>query len=485
MIFNSFTYLIFLLLVVYFYWQGSIKFRLILLLSSSICFYGFWNFLFVPLLFCSILVDYTVSLLIHRSPQSTKRKYLLLVSLISNFSLLGFFKYFYFFSDNLSVLANLIGKDWSANPLTIVLPLGISFYTFQSVSYTIDVYRGNIPPIRSFLLFSNYVTFFPQLVAGPILRAGEIVWQLQQRPPFEVKMLKIGIVRILGGIGLKVLLADNIAKYVNLGFAADPQLLSVIDVSTLAFLFGFQIYFDFAAYSHIAIGSALLMGIKFPENFNFPYHAKSPRDFWRRWHISLSSWIRDYLYLPLMGLTGRNISQGGIGQRVEISSFRSASALFLTWAVMGLWHGAGWTFILWGIWHAIIIFVHRLFLKMSFVQRLPSLIFWAGSLFSMYFIMLGWILFRAETIPQALMMLEAFLEPSRWFFMGLRENAYLVAALTSFLVLSGPIIFRVLSRLSGGKSITSLLFTWVVMTFSIAVCLVFLRPVEQFIYFQF
>jgi len=418
MIFNSLTYLLFLACVVALYWVMGRQVRLALIVGSSIVFYGFWNFLFVPLLFASILVDYFAARAIHSSDNARHRWALLWLSLLTNFSLLGFFKYYYFIAENGIAIAQSIGIDWNPTLLSVILPIGISFYTFQSVSYTIDVYRRESEPTAEFLLFAGYVTFFPQLVAGPILRAGEVIWQLDQRPAFHPELIGHGLARILGGIALKVLLADTIAGSVNQGFSSDPTRLSVIDISTLSFLFGFQIYFDFAAYSHIALGSALLMGIRFPENFNFPYHARSPRDFWRRWHISLSSWIRDYLYLPLMGLRGGGTSIGGIAQRVEISTVRAFTALFATWAIMGLWHGANWTFVVWGLWHATIIYGHRLITGMGAIDRLPRVAVWIGSAFSMYVIMLGWIPFRAESLTQTVQMLDAFVDPSRWLFMG-------------------------------------------------------------------
>ena len=214
-----------------------------------------------------------------------------------------FLNIFSFFAENFSGLASLFGIEIQIDTFfyNIILPLGISFYTFQTISYTVDVYRGFIKAEKEFVLFATYVTFFPQLVAGPILRAKEVIPQLDKKPLFKLDDLKSGLRKITFGLFLKVVLADNIAPLVDVGFSSDPNLLSAIDVWTLAFLFGFQIYFDFAAYSFIAIGCARVMGMTFPENFNFPYSSISPKEFWKRWHISLSSWIRDYLYLPLAG----------------------------------------------------------------------------------------------------------------------------------------------------------------------------------------
>ncbi len=234
-----------------------------------------------------------------------------------------------------------------------------------------------------------------------MLRASEVVPQLSRRPAFDLDDLAVGARRILVGLFLKVALADQVAPLVDVGFATPVALLSALDVWTLAFMFGFQIYFDFSAYSHIAIGSARLMGLRFPENFDFPYLAHSPKDFWRRWHISLSSWIRDYLYLPLAGARVGTSSTGGLASAA--ADTRRTRALFLTWAVMGLWRGANWTFVLWGLYHAVWIYAHRqLRPALSLVAtrwRIPL-----GRAICLPIAMLGWIPFRAESVPDALAM---------------------------------------------------------------------------------
>lgn len=486
MIFNSFTYIAFLMAVVVLYWALPRQARLGMLLAASVVFYGFWNFLFVPLLFVSIGVDYLAARVIEASRDQARRRLALVISLVVNFALLGFFKYFYFFTDNLALGLNVLGIGFEPPAWTILLPIGISFYTFQSVSYTIDVYRGTLKPVRDVMLFANYVTFFPQLVAGPILRAGEVIWQLDKRPAFSWDDIHAGALRILGGLALKVLLADNIAPSVNQGFALDPAGLSAIDVTTLAFLFGFQIYFDFAAYSHIALGSARMMGIRFPENFNFPYSARSPRDFWRRWHISLSSWIRDYLYLPLLGTRPDTQSTGGIAQtRVPVGQRRAATALVATWAIMGLWHGAAWTFVVWGLWHAGLVLIHRGLIRATEGRSLPGVVVLAGSAVSMFFLMLGWIPFRADGLEATFAMLGAFVDPGRWLFLGMRENVYLITFLVFVLVMLGPLFWRLAGWLGKLRALPAQLAVWGAGTVTLAAVLVYLRPLEQFIYFQF
>ena len=483
MIFNSITYVCFLFVVVALYWNLSRRYKLALLLFSSIVFYGFWDFRFLPLLFISVCVDYYFSIFISESKDEIRRKFLLILSLVINLSLLGFFKYFYFFAGNITFLSGLFGVELSLPLISIILPIGISFYTFQSMSYTIDVYRGHRTPTKDFLLFANYVTFFPQLVAGPILRANEVIWQLDKKPIFDSNLIHKGILRILGGLALKVLIADNIANHVDVAFTTDPKFLSIIDVSTMAFLFGLQIYLDFAAYSHIAIGTALLMGIKFPENFNFPYSASSPRDFWQRWHISLSSWIRDYLYLPLLGVRPKNVSTGGITTRLSISEIKTASALFLTWAIMGLWHGANWTFVVWGLWHASLIYTYRL-INRIIPENLPRFIYFFGSYLSIYIIMLGWIPFRAESLNHTFALFGAFFDLDRWFFLGLRENTYLITLILFFAVKLTHYFWNkdlAVMRNSYAYSV----MTWVILIPSVLLVLMYLRPLDQFIYFQF
>ena len=362
MLFNTLSYVGFLVLVVGLYWALPPRGRLWLLLAVSILFYALWRWEFVVLISFSAFVDYYFSLKIHDESRPAWRKVWLTVSLSTTLALLLYFKYAYFLAGNVEGLGTLIGQDWRLDVGDIILPLGISFYTFLSISYTVDVYRRLLTPTRSFLLYLTYVMFWPHMIAGPILRANELIPQLVQKASFDADRFAEGVRKIVFGLFLKVGIADQIALYVNEAFASDPAQLSGLDVWTMAFAFWFQIYFDFAAYSMIAIGSARLLGIHFPENFNWPYLATSPREFWRRWHITLSSWIRDYLYLPLSGAPFRDRSDGGLevaccGAR---DSVRLTLALFLAWFLLGLWHGANWTFALWGLWHATFIWLYRI-----------------------------------------------------------------------------------------------------------------------------
>jgi len=342
MIFNSLSYILLLFLVVIFYWLLPYRARLILIFTSSLVFYGFWKIAFIPILLISVFIDWWIAQKIYKC--SKKKNFFLYISLATNLGLLFYFKYLIFFANNAIGFANILGFEIDLIALNIILPLGISFYTFQTISYTVDVYRGFRKPVKDLILFSCYVTFFPQLVAGPILRAKEVIPQFINRPKFSCDYIFIGFRLILFGLFLKVVLADNVSIFVDRGFAIDIENLSAIDIWTLAFLFGFQIYFDFSGYSFIAIGSARMIGIIFPNNFNFPYISSSPKEFWQRWHISLSSWIRDYLYLPLNKKKVENRSLGGFKKSLKSSG--SKKSLFITWGIMGFWHGANWTFLL-------------------------------------------------------------------------------------------------------------------------------------------
>lgn len=489
MIFNSVTYLLFLAVVVGLYWTLPRRGRLWMLFLASLTFYGFWRIEFLPVMLVSTITDYIVSLRLARSRSRSRRKALLCVSLAINLGLLFTFKYLVFFVDNAWGLADVLGLEIPRPVLKIVLPLGISFYTFQTISYTVDVYRRLIKPQTDFILYATYVVFFPQLVAGPILRAREVVGQLDVRPKARLDDIGTGLRRVLYGLFLKTVLADSISPMVEQGFACPASMLSALDVWTLAFLFGFQIYFDFAAYSHIAIGSAKLMGIHFPENFNFPYMASSPRGFWQRWHISLSSWIRDYLYLPLAGARVRDQSTGGLGaasgRRDDGKALRRHRALFLTWAIMGLWHGAAWTFVLWGVYHAIVVFAYRLWVQ-PWSKSLPeALRRWGGMALTLPVAMLGWIFFRARDLGQAFAMYAKVLDPRQYGHLQLRENTYVVTAtLMLAMVLAYSIKTVVAPRLSRFRIAWAALETVAFTVITMAV-FVFLRPISQFIYFQF
>ncbi len=485
MFFNSLSYICFLMVAAGIYWLLPRGGRLWLLLASVV-FYGFWKIEFLVLIIFSAFVDYYVSLRIHDAHTHKARKLWLYTSIAINLGLLIYFKYTYFITENIESIGRLFGGNWHFSLWKITLPLGISFYTFVSLSYTIDIYRKLIDPVRDFGLYLSYVMFWPHMIAGPILRGHELIAQLKRRHRFSVENVIAGVKLIITGLFLKVALADQIAQLVDSAFNANANILGGLDVWTMAFAFGFQIYFDFAGYSLVAIGSARILGIHFPDNFNWPYLATSPRDFWKRWHITLSSWVRDYLYLPLAGERYRDRSDGGIDvdtQSVRISTYKLTFALFLAWFMMGLWHGASWNFAFWGIWHAALICIYR-FLKVRFSRigaRTSAIIGWCLTL---PFVMLGWIPFRSATLGQTIDLLGKIISPRSYLHLSFRENFYL----TVFLIFTGMIICGLLSR-SELAFLNRPVIRYVVETILLSVMIffvfIFLKPVSQFIYFQF
>ena len=484
MIFNSLSFLLFLPLVVILYWLLPRTTRVWMLTLMSLVFYGFWKPEYTLLLIFAAVLDYFVALEIARRDDPRKRRNFLIFSLVLNLGILFYFKYLVFFSGNLQDVLNAFGNHSLVFPhLEILLPIGISFYTFETISYTVDVYRRHIEPERNFMRYLCFLVYFPHLIAGPILRAADILPQLAKRNPFRKEYLSEGFKRIVYGLFLKVVLADNIAPMVDHGFAMEHTAISAIDVWTLAFLFGFQIYFDFCAYSHIAIGCAKLMGITFFENFNFPYLAVSPKAFWKRWHISLSNWIKDYLYLPLTGKKVVYDQQQAISEINNSSTLKGYTALFATWAIMGFWHGANWTFIIWGLYHAILVTIHRLIIPVTagISKRVRNI---AGWCISLPFLMLGWIPFRAGSMTALTGYAGKIIQPHGYTWLGLRENVYLV----TFLVLLTIIIVYLLNTYVKPlieNSVFGQLLNTLVMTAAIALVIIFLRPISQFIYFQF
>ncbi|MCC7394355.1 MAG: MBOAT family protein [Sphingomonadaceae bacterium] len=488
MLFNSVTYiLVFLPLAVLLYWALSGRARLAFLISASIIFYGFWRVEFLPLMFASAVVDYFLAIAIDKAEDQKRRKHLMWVSIAFNLGVLGFFKYLVFFKDTIWSIAGAIGYAPSPVELYIILPLGISFYIFQTMSYTIDVYRRDIRPERDMLTYLAFVTFFPHLVAGPIMRPHILIPQLENPPPFRWRNMRIGFERILAGLFMKVVLADSVAPFVDAGFAQGAHSLTAIDSWTLTFLFGFQIYFDFAGYSSIAIGSALMMSIFVPENFNWPYMATSPREFWKRWHISLSTWIRDYLYIPIMG----NYKAQGTGAWDTFrdvgevkSAWRRTYALFLTWAIMGLWHGANWTFAVWGIYHAVLIYLHRLLAPLA-TWRGRAMPAWLAWLCALPLMMAGWIPFRATTLADSFTMWGRMFWPFGHLSMSLTPNSYILAAA---LMLGSLIIWyarEVVTPKLGQTALPVLVMRTLYFMVAGAIVFIMLQSRSQFIYFQF
>ncbi len=349
-----------------------------LLLVASYYFYAYWDVRFCGLLALSTIVDFAVGRAISASSDARVRFRLLSVSLVVNLGVLAFFKYFNFFIESASAILGPMGLG--TGTLNIVLPVGISFYTFQTLSYTIDVYRGRIRPTSRFLDFALYVAFFPQLVAGPIVRARELLPQLGSCPAFSKRRFYGGFQQLLRGSVKKVLLADRLGEAVDVVFAG-PELYSGVTVWIAVIAYAGQIYYDFSGYTDMAIGAAKMLGYRFPANFRHPYLATSIADFWHRWHMTLSRWLRDYLYIPLGG------SRGG-----DWATYRN---LMITMTLGGLWHGAAWTFVLWGIWHGGALCVQRAGRGLLGVPRA------IGWLSTGLVVLAGWVLFRSPDLSTA------------------------------------------------------------------------------------
>jgi D-alanyl-lipoteichoic acid acyltransferase DltB (MBOAT superfamily) len=432
MLFNSLDFAVFLPIVFILYWfftQRNLRLQNALIVAASYVFYGWWDWRFLSLIIFSTLVDYSIGKRLKSEEKQGIRKLLLWSSIIVNLGFLGFFKYYNFFLDNFIAAFSFLGQEIHANSLNIILPVGISFYTFQTLSYTIDVYKKKLEPTEDFIAFSAFVCFFPQLVAGPIERATNLLPQFYKKRTFEYDKAVDGLRQILWGLFKKVVIADNCAEYANLIFNNYQD----YNGSTLllgAIFFTFQIYGDFSGYSDIAIGISRLFGFNLMQNFATPYFSRDIAEFWRRWHISLSTWFRDYLYIPLGG------SKGGTWMKVRNT--------FIIFLVSGFWHGANWTFIVWGGLNALY-FLPLLLLKRNRTnlgviaegRRLPSIreSFQMGTTFMMAVI--AWIFFRAENIHMALDYFGYLFSPSLFsepFFHGISMAKWTVGMTLVFLL---------------------------------------------------
>lgn len=404
MLFNSFEFLVYLPIVFILYWyvfNKSILLQNIFIVVVSYIFYGWWDSRFLILIaftsFLSWLSGVLIDIVRGKAGYSVSDekvcKLIMVVNIVVNLLILGIFKYYNFFVDSLVEAFDSIGISLKVPSLTLVLPVGISFYTFQALSYSIDVYKRTLRPTRDIVSFFAYVSFFPQLVAGPIERATNLLPQFYKERFFNYEKSVDGMRQILWGFFKKVVVADNCAYWVNIIF----DNYSEMSASTLllgAVYFSFQIYGDFSGYSDIAIGTGKLFGIELKRNFNFPYFSRDIAEFWRRWHISLLTWFRDYIYIPLGGS--------------RVSKPKVIRNTFIVFLISGFWHGANWTFIVWGIYHAFLFLPLLIFGKnrkntniVSENSVLPSLKEFIQMLFTFLFVVIGWIIFRAENITQA------------------------------------------------------------------------------------
>ncbi len=402
MLFNSFEFLLFFPLVIMLYFSMPYRYRWVLLLVASYYFYMSWKPEYAILLLISTLVDYFAANQMAAKPDKKSRRPYLILSMVSNLGLLFSFKYFNFFRDNWNPLMDQLGLFAHLPELQVLLPVGISFYTFQTMSYTIDVYKGEMKPEKHLGIFAVYVTFFPQLVAGPIERAPHLLPQFRQNFDFDYARVREGLILMLWGFFKKLIIADRIAEYVN-GIYDAPQVKEGLTNLVASYLFAFQIYCDFSGYSDIAVGASLIMGYRLMKNFERPYFADSIQNFWKRWHISLSTWFRDYLYIPLGG--NRTVK------------WRWWYNLFITFLISGLWHGASWTFIIWGGLHGALLVIglwttslREGFMRVTGLARLPKLRRVVEMFVVFHLVIIGWVFFRAENLGDALLVFRSFVQ---------------------------------------------------------------------------
>lgn len=426
MLFNSVEFLIFLPVVFLLYWFvfKPRKSQNLLLLAASYVFYGWWDWRFLLLIVATSASSYVSGLLIaHFEGNRTSQRLVSTVNIVFNLLILATFKYFNFFVDNLDALFSAMGYKLDWVTLDVVLPVGISFYTFQALSYSIDVYRHAIKPTRSMVDFFAYISFFPQLVAGPIERATKLLPQFQRNRSFDQSAAIDGSRQMLWGFFKKMVVADTCAYFVNMSWDNYASL-SSINLLMLGVLFTFQIYCDFSGYSDIAIGCARLFGFNLTRNFNYPYFSRSIPEFWRRWHISLMTWFRDYVYIPLGG-----------SRCSKVKVVRNTLIVFF---VSGLWHGANWTFVVWGLFHALIISIYVVLgLKGKHPddsnRRLPSFKALMQMLITFLLAVVGWIIFRATSISEAWQFLNGL--ATHWWFDGLIQGTKGIALMAPVFLL--------------------------------------------------
>lgn len=442
---------------------------------ASYIFYGTWDWRFLFLLFNSTVIDYFCGLKIYGSNKQKTRKLFLVLSICSNLTILGFFKYFNFFANSLQNLLNHFGFNLHANLLHIILPVGISFYTFQAMSYALDIYRGHVKPTKNFIDFALFTSFFPQLVAGPISRAEVLLPQVCQNRKVTQENIECGLRLILWGLFMKIAVADRLALYVDTVYK-NVRHHSGVTFLAATFFFAFQIYCDFAGYSQIARGLAKMMGFNLVLNFRSPYFSKNIREFWQRWHISLSTWLRDYLYIPLGG-----------NRMGKIKTYRN---VMITMLLGGLWHGANWTFVVWGALYGIYIVVTRAVQetgrKIFFVPRRAAIpVTILKVTFTFILVLLTWVFFRAGNISDAFYILKNIFALTPGLFIGESRNIIVNCALAVIFV----IIMDYRSRDESEGDVLKCknkLWQWAVYYLIIFGIILFgVNEGGQFIYFQF
>ncbi len=480
MLFNSIDFAIFFPIFFVLYWIVAKKLTLrnTFLLASSYLFYGWWDWRFLFLIIFSSIVDFTIGQKIHNSQNKRTRKNFLLVSLLINLGLLAYFKYTNFFIDSFINSFRFFGAEIDSFTLQIILPVGISFYTFQTLSYTIDIYRDRLQPTKDWLSFFTFVAFFPQLVAGPIERASHLLPQFFKTYKFNYSAFKSGLLLMAFGLFKKMVIADRLAIVVNEVYN-NPTGHSGQDLIIATVFFAFQIYCDFSGYSDIAIGISRTLGFDLMKNFETPYFSTSITEFWRRWHISLSTWFRDYVYIPLGG------SRNG--------EYRTYFNLFLVFVVSGLWHGAAITFVIWGAIHGIIIVVEKALsntkLQLNRKRILPAIFF---GFFTFSIVCFAWIFFRANSFSDSLYIVTNLFNFNfeKWNFydIGLPSQEFDLAIISVILLLIFDAIHRKYNALSllNKTNVFIRCSVYTIIIYSIVVFGIYGNDsVSEFIYFQF
>ncbi len=483
MLFNSLEFSLFLPIVFLLYWfvtKHHLKAQNTLLLIASYVFYGWWDWRFLSLIIFSTSVDYLVGIGLSKTEDSKKRKGLLWISIFVNLGLLGIFKYYNFFAENFADAFTFLGGSIDPARLDLILPVGISFYTFQTLSYTIDIYRNKLHPTEDMLAFFAYVSFFPQLVAGPIERATNLLPQFFRQRQFNYQNALRGVTQIIWGLFKKMVIADNCAFIVNQIFS-DYSNYSGSTLVLGAIFFAFQIYGDFSGYSDIAIGTGRLFGFELKTNFSYPYFSRDIAEFWRRWHISLSTWFRDYLYIPLGGSNG--------------PTRKTIRNIFIIFLVSGFWHGANWTYIFWGGLNAI--YFLPLLLSKKNRQHLdlvaedrwfPNFKEILGMLSTFLLVSIGWLFFRAENLTEAfdyfsIICSASIFEKPYAFGIGIEKIGITGAAI--FLMVGIEWLGRRKDCPIWVDTKRSLPMQWLICYFVCMMIFLFGAPQQDFIYFQF
>lgn len=464
MLFNSLDYILFLVVFTITFFLVKPKYRWILLLAASYFFYMCWKWEFIFLILFSTLVDFFCGIKMSNAESLSKRKLFLCISLITNIGLLFFFKYFDFFTDSINHFSRL-----NFQPLNLILPMGISFYTFQTMAYSIDIFKGKINAEKHLGKFALYVSFFPQLVAGPIERAEKLLPQFQSNNnKFTFENFIFGTTQVLFGLYKKVVVADLISIYVE-SIYGTYELYTGFTLLFATYLFAIQIYCDFSGYTDIAIGSARILGYDLMENFRTPYFSKSITEFWRRWHISLSSWLRDYLYINLGG-----------NRKGRILTYRN---LMITMLLGGLWHGASWNFVIWGFLHGLYLGLERLFKFPTYINSKSAISKLVSGVICFNLVCLAWIFFRAETLSKSIGIISRIFEIDYFLNLNIKDTNIFISIIFNIMIFL--VLEKTIKNISKNKTTKALKFSFIHAVLIILIVLFGVNEGSQFIYFQF